>query len=171
MKKAFLYLLIATSAVISCKKEKTDEPVLEASPITIFVEEDAPTKALLNDAGLKTNGNKIHVIDLLTGFSGTASWMSGNKYIDDEIVYNGTQIWGYDSGRTYPWTSDGTHQFFAWLSYDTNMSLSADTFFGSSCFFHIKENTSCTFIVQKVLLVFFNSLSTFSGAVQLDGLL
>ena len=86
MKKAFLYLLIATSAVISCKKEKTDEPVPEASPITIFVEEDAPTKALLNDAGLKTNGNKIHVIDLLTGFSGTASWMSGNKYIDDEIV-------------------------------------------------------------------------------------
>ena len=132
MKKAFLYLLIATSAVISCKKEKTDEPVPEASPITIFVEEDAPTKALLNDAGLKTNGNKIHVIDLLTGFSGTASWMSGNKYIDDEIVYNGTQIWGYDSGRTYPWTSDGTHQFFAWLSYDTNMSLSADSFFGSS---------------------------------------
>ena len=132
MKKAFLYLMITASAVISCKKEKTDSQFMDGNPITIFVEEGAPSKALLNDAGLKTNGNKIHVLDLLTGFTGEATWMSGNKYIDDEIVYSGVQIWGYDSGRAYPWTTNGTHQFFAWLSYDTTMSLSADSFFGSS---------------------------------------
>lgn len=130
MRKAYLFLLIVSAAVLSCEKEKTG--LVESQPITIFVGEDTSSKALLNDAGLKTNGNKVHVIDLLTGFTGTASWMSGNKYIDDDIVYSGTQIWGYDSNRVYPWTSDGTHQFFAWLSYDTSMGLTADTFFGSS---------------------------------------
>ena len=130
-RRSFLYSIFALALVLfSCGKEKAEGPGTET--IALFPEDGTPSKALLNDAGLKTNGNKIHVIDLLTGFSGTASWMSGNKYIDDEIVYSGTQIWGYDSGRTYPWTTDGTHQFFAWLSYDTSMSLSADSFFGSS---------------------------------------
>lgn len=130
MRKAYLFLLIVSAAVLSCEKEKTG--LVESQPITIFVGEDTSSKALLNDAGLKTNGNKVHVIDLLTGFTGKASWMSGNKYIDDDIVYSGTQIWGYNSNLVYPWTSDGTHQFFAWLSYDTSMNLTADTFFGSS---------------------------------------
>ena len=52
--------------------------------------------------------------------------------MDDEIVYSGATVWGFDSGRTYPWTTDGVHQFYAWLSYDTAMSLTADSFFGTT---------------------------------------
>lgn len=129
-RRAFLYLFIAAAAVLACGKEKTDLP--ESAAISLMAEEGTNTRALLNNTTLKTNGNKVHVIDLLTGFSGSASWMSGNKYIDDEIVYSGAVVWGYESGRTYPWTSDGTHQFFGWLSYDTTMDLTADSFFGSS---------------------------------------
>ena len=129
MKRAFIYI-IGSLAVFSACKEKIHPPVPD--PIAFTAQEGASSKALLTDATLKTNGNKIHVLDVLTGFTGTADWMSGNKYIDDDIVYSGVQIWGHDSGRTYPWTTNGTHQFFAWLSYDTSMSLTADSFFGSS---------------------------------------
>ena len=120
---------MAAAALLSCRRENIEPTV--GNPIHLVVEEGVSSKALLNTEGLKTNGNKIHVVDLLTGFTGQADWMSGNKYVDDDIIYNGALIWGYDSGRTYPWTSDGTHQFFAWLSYDATMGLTADTFFGS----------------------------------------
>lgn len=129
MKRACLFIICILAVIPACK-EKVD-PFSEATPITFITEEAAPSKALLSDNTLKTNGNKVHVVDLLSGFTGTASWMSGNKYIDDEIVYSGNQIWEYDSGRTYPWTGTGTHQFFGWLSYDTAMGLTADSFFGS----------------------------------------
>jgi hypothetical protein len=129
MRRAFLYMSIAVLAVLSCTGKDTG---MADTNITFSAEEGSTTRALLTDATLKTNGNKVHVIDLITGFTGSASWMSGNKYIDDDVVYSGAAVWGYDSGRIYPWTTDGTHQFFSWYSYDTAMNLTADSFFGSS---------------------------------------
>ena len=128
MRSAFLFTLLAAAAFFSCRKGE-EEP--SGNPINLTVEEGVSSKALLSDATLKTNGNKVHVVDLLTGFTGQASWMSGNKYVDDDIFYSGSLIWGYNSGRTYPWTTDGSHQFFAWLSYDSSLDLTADSFFGS----------------------------------------
>ena len=128
MRRHFLFIAIAALSVLSCTKDTG----LADTQIFLSPEEGAATKALLTNSTLRTNGNRVHVIDLLTGFSGSASWMSGNKYIDDEIVYSGAVVWGYNSGRVYPWTTDGTHQFFSWLSYDTSMDMTADSFFGTS---------------------------------------
>lgn len=141
MKRSFLYILLAAAATVllSCHKEKTDRGEGDdANQIVFTAEEGASTKALLTNTTLKTNGNRLHVLDVLTGFTGTASWMDYDQnndrglYIDDDVAYNGHVIWDYNSGRTYPWTTDGLHQFYAWFSYDSAMSLSADTFFGSA---------------------------------------
>ena len=133
MRKVFPYAaLIMIGLLASCTK---DRHTFTGPCISFSAEEgvtEKPSRALLTDRALKTNGNRIHVLDVLTGFSGSASWMSGNLYIDDEIVYSGTTVWGFNSHWAYPWTTDGTHQFFAWLSYDTSMSTSADTFFGTT---------------------------------------
>lgn len=127
MKKSFLLLIIAVLTVLSCEK---DTGLAETN---ILIAPDAgEAKALLTNTTLRTNGNLVHVVDLLSGFTGSASWMSGNRYIDDDIVFSGSAIWGFNSGRIYPWTTDGTHQFFAWYSYDAAMDMTADSFFGSS---------------------------------------
>jgi len=125
-----LIILSAAVAVLACSKEPVNRGL--ASEDISFSAMDGTTKALLTDRTLKTNGNRIHVMDVLSSFSGTASWMSGNLYINDEIVYAGKAVWDYYSGRTYPWTTDGTHRFFAWLSYDTALDQTADSFFGTT---------------------------------------
>lgn len=137
MRKAFLYIFLTLAAAVSCRRQ--DPPLQEGELIRFVAEEGiapqvagAPSKAILTDGTLKTNGNRIHVMDVLSGFTGDASWMDENLYIDDEIVYSGATVWGYYSPRLYPWTTDGVHQFFSWLSYDTAMNMTADTFFGSS---------------------------------------
>lgn len=138
MRKLFPYAAVMAAALLaSCVKNEQHRTVVPN--VISFSAEDGVTtpRALLTDRTLKTNGNRIHVMDVLTGFTGSASWMDGNIYMDDEIVYSGATVWGFNSGRTYPWTTDGTHQFFAWLSYDTSMDAgsfdgTADSFFGAS---------------------------------------
>ena len=126
MKRALLILSIAALSVVSCKKDSG------LAQTHIFFSPDAgETKALLTNTTLRTNGNRVHVIDLISGFTGTASWIAGNKFRDEDIVYSGSTVWDYYSGRIYPWTNDGTHQFFSWYSYDAAMDLTADSFFGS----------------------------------------
>lgn len=131
MRRSFPYILAAFLVVLSCEKDNSfaDEEIL------LMAEEGVSTKALLEDQNLKTTGNRIHVMDVLAGFTGQADWMQNNLYVNDEIVYTqGNIVWGYQSGRTYPWTTDGVHQFFGWLSYDTNLNsgTTADSFFGST---------------------------------------
>ena len=128
-RKALVILSIALLAS-SCSK-RIDDSTAE-NIITFDASEGTASKAMLTNSTLKTNGNKIHIMDVLTGFTGTASWMDGNLYVNDSITYNGTAIWGYDSNRTYPWTTDGTHQFFAWLSKDATLNKTADSFFGTT---------------------------------------
>lgn len=127
--------MAAASLLLSCRQEKVPS-TSEYGYITFSASADEAvpsTKALLTNTTLKTNGNRIQVLDILSDFTGTASWMgSDGLYVNDEIVYSGTTVWDYYSTRVYPWTSDGDHQFFAWLSYDTTLDVTADSFFGET---------------------------------------
>lgn len=110
----------ALLAVTSCKKDVTTG--FRDTGIVFKAQEASATKALMDNAALQTNGNRLHVFDQLTGFSGTASWLDGDSYyIDEEISYSGNPIWDFSSGRAYPWTTDGEHLFFGWLCYDNNL--------------------------------------------------
>ncbi|MBP5571468.1 MAG: hypothetical protein J6X39_02225 [Bacteroidales bacterium] len=144
MRRSLTYLFIAALALVSCRQEKTPEP--DYGQITFSAEDVTTTKAMMNDAALKTNGNKLKVYDELQDFTGTVSWMDANNpyYINDEIVFAGQPIWNYVSGRAYPWTSNGTHKFFSWLSYDSTLDLTASAFCGAS----FNESTQILSIAQ-----------------------
>ena len=135
--RTFTYLLLAASlAAFSCRKSPVPD-VEKQDGIRFVAEEGVTSKALLNNTTLKTVGNRVHVLDVLSGFTGSASWAEGDLetgglYINDEIVYDGSVIWGYGSGFVYPWTADGGHQFFGWLSYDVSLNLTADARFGTT---------------------------------------
>lgn len=134
--KVTCLLVLVGAALLSCGKQSQEDTPSEDG--ILFIAEEGPaSKALLTNNTLKTNGNRIHVMDVLSGFTGTASWAEGNLetgglYINDDVVYDGSVIWGYNSGRIYPWTADGGHQFFGWLSYDAAMDLTADSYFGAT---------------------------------------
>ena len=169
MRRRTIYLICAVLALSSCcKDKKVQVDSFTGEDIAFAAREVSATKAMMDDAALKTVGNKLRVCDVLTGFSGTVSWMDSNNpyYINDEIQYNGNPVWDYLSGRKYPWTTDGSHLFFGWLSYDTTLSLTPDTFFGNGYGYNAsakvisiptKEmNTSTTqfdFMYSKVKLV------------------
>ena len=121
---------LAALAVLSCHKDEAGESI-SFSPV-----ERTATKALLDNEGLHRNQNRIRVLDVITGFTGSASWMGDTPYyIDDEIEYNGNPVWDFVSDRVYPWTSDGTHRFFGWLDYDAQLHLTAENFFGQNNLF------------------------------------
>lgn len=136
----FTYILLIGAVLISCGKQPQDQGTVPGDSIVFMAEEgvNPASKALLTNNTLKTSGNRIHVMDVLSGFTGSASWAEGDLstgglYINDDIVSDGSSlVWGYNSGRIYPWTADGGHQFFGWLSYDSAMSLTADTYFGAT---------------------------------------
>lgn len=123
----FILAVIALSAV-SCVKDPSGR-----GDISFSAKGDDLTRAMMNDAQLKTAGNRIRVCDHLTGFTGRASWLTADSlYINDEIVYAGNPVWSYTTSRTYPWTSNGTHKFFSWLSYDQALSMTEAQFCGAS---------------------------------------
>ncbi|MBR4808711.1 MAG: hypothetical protein IK031_00335 [Bacteroidales bacterium] len=129
MRRRTAYLLLALLTVFSCEKK----PEVAGESISFSPQEAPVTRALMDDNALKTNGNKLHVLDALSGFTGSASWMGdGPYYIDEEIVYSGSPIWDYTSDRLYPWTTDGTHEFFSWLSYDSGLDLTDSGFCGAT---------------------------------------
>ena len=132
MRRRFIYLFASALALLSCRGKVDTPETQEDDQIVFTAETGEASKALLTNNTLKTDGNRLHVLDVLTGFTGTASWMDGDYYIDEDVVYNGRVIWDYYSGRTYPWTTDGLHQFYGWLSYDSAMDLTADEFFGTT---------------------------------------
>ena len=134
--------------------------------IEIAAREVSATKAMMDDAALKTVGNKLRICDVLTGFTGTVSWMDENNpyYINDEIQYNGNPIWDYLSGRKYPWTTDGSHLFFGWLSYDTALSLTPDSFFGNG--YGYNASTKVITIPTKEMNTFTDQLDYMYSNVQ-----
>ncbi len=145
MRRTIIYLFVTALALISCRKEGTPTP--DKGIIAFSAEDVTSTKAMMNDAALKTNGNKLKVYDELQDFTGSVSWMDENNpyYINDEIVYAGQPIWNYASGSIYPWTSNGTHKFFSWLSYDSTLAMTAASFCGAS----FDETTQILSIPQK----------------------
>ena len=129
MRRRALILIAAALSVVSCLEDRTDR-----GAIAFSAKDGDPTRALIDDAALKSEGNKLRVFDVLTGFTGNVSWMGeGNSfYINDSLVYVGNPIWNYGSGRIYPWTANGTHKFFSWLRYDQDLDMYETDFFGSS---------------------------------------
>ena len=128
------FLLPLTLA--SCWKDNRQDDILSETiqAMPAFLE----TKDMLGRSDLLTNGTKVHIVDVLTGFDGKVNgtnWTSGNKYIDDEVIYSGSEVWNFASGSLYPWTASGTHTFRGWLSYDARANagggLAASALFGS----------------------------------------
>ena len=169
MKKT-IYIICSALVFFSCQKDKKEKfsDCFQEESIEFAPYEASYTKAMMDDAALKTIGNKLHVYDVLDGFSGTVKWMDENNpfYINDEVRYNGNPVWEYVSGRTYPWTIDGSHLFFGWLSYDKTLDKTDAGFFGNSYGFDssahtlviptLEMNTSTTqfdFMYSKVSLV------------------
>ena len=146
MRRTILYLIVIALAVVSCKKE-----LFTSETISFGALDGGTTRALMDDSTLKTAGNKLKVFDELTGFTGTASWMDENDhlYIKDEIIYAGNPVWSYVSNMTYPWTADGTHKFFSWLSYDQSLSLTDAQFWGAS--FNFNPSTKVLILPQKTM--------------------
>ena len=167
MRRSTIYLICAVFAILSCSKEKVVKDDDSAGKyIEIAAREVSTTKAMMDDAALKTVGNKLRVCDVLTGFTGTVSWMDENNpyYINDEIQYNGNPIWDYLSGRKYPWTTDGSHLFFGWLSYDTALSLTPDSFFGNG--YGYNASTKVISIPTKEMNTFTDQLDYMYSNVQ-----
>ena len=167
MRRRTLYLICAVFAILSCSKEKVVKDDDSAGKyIEIAAREVSATKAMMDDAALKTVGNKLRICDVLTGFTGTVSWMDENNpyYINDEIQYNGNPIWDYLSGRKYPWTTDGSHLFFGWLSYDTALSLTPDSFFGNG--YGYNASTKVITIPTKEMNTFTDQLDYMYSNVQ-----
>ena len=167
MRRSTIYLICAVFAILSCSKEKVVKDDDSAGKYIEFAaREVSNTKAMMDDAALKTVGNKLRVCDVLTGFSGTVSWMDENNpyYINDEIQYNGNPIWDYLSGRKYPWTTDGSHLFFGWLSYDTALSLTPDSFFGNG--YGYNASTKVISIPTKEMNTFTDQLDYMYSNVQ-----
>ncbi len=128
----FAALLLSASLLVSCSKSSgIDDPVVPQEPETPTAKlpnitfGKPATKAMLNDTDLKEVGSKIHVYDIITGFTGTAveGWDPDDPYIDEEIIYNGVDVWKYSSNGVYPWTASGTHKFFGYLTYDKKSNL------------------------------------------------
>ena len=125
--KRILSSALLILAVLSCNKELT------GPAIAFWPYDEQETKALLSNEGLKTENNRIRILDVVTGFSGSASWMGESPYyIDDNLLYTGNPVWEFESGRFYPWTTDGSHHFFGWLGYDASLDITAEAFFGTS---------------------------------------
>lgn len=96
------------------------------------------TKSMLESNDLLTSGTRVHIIDMLNDFEGSVNgtpWTSGDNYIDDEVVYSGTTVWSFTSGKLYPWTTSGAHVFRGWLTYDAKYNnlagMAATELFGN----------------------------------------
>lgn len=131
----FAVLLLSAGLLVSCSKGSgIDEPVVPqpqepetpTAKLPNITFGKPATKAMLNDADLKEVGSKIQVYDLLTGYTGTTieGWNPAtDPYINEEIIYNGVEVWKYASDGIYPWTANGTHTFFGYLTYDKKSDL------------------------------------------------
>ena len=139
----FVFAILAL-AVMACSKGSTvDSPLKQPEPDKPAVGASLPnisfgkvsTKGLMNSGDLLTDGNKIKVYDLLSNFTGTVNglaWDGSSPYIEDEVIYNGSDIWKYVSNSIYPWTATGVHKFFGYLSYDAIIGKDVTDLFSSS---------------------------------------
>lgn len=126
----FLSMLCAGSCA------RVEGPVgLDSQAGIQFGAKDLVTKGMIGNDEFHTNGTELKVVDLLSGFSGKidgSAWTDGNAYVDETVVYDGNLIWKYQTdGTVYPWTNNGTHRFFGWMTYDKHSDLNATALFGT----------------------------------------
>ena len=134
-KHTLITLLLASLALLSCRKDTPRNTGMLREDISFSA---SLTKGLLGRTDLLTNGTKVHIVDVLTDFDGKVNgtaWTSGEKYIDEDVVYTGSTVWDFESGKIFPWTTSGTHVFRGWLTYDAKgadgAGISASDLFGN----------------------------------------
>jgi hypothetical protein len=116
----------------SCKKNNQPERK------ELNISGGVSTKTLFGSTNFNDAANRAKILDYIT-ISGQSE--NTTPYIDDELFSNkightleGTASdwnWSY-SGRTYFWTNEGSHRFISWLTYDSALNLTANSFFGSN---------------------------------------
>ena len=181
MKKILKYTLPAACilALTAACSEKIDPVIDPDGPeIRFSVEQaEAGTKGLINPTtpasgttpavpGLAVQGTQLHVVDILSGFTGTVTGHSpaadgAVRYIDGTLQYTSSTagqkdetLWQFvDAGAPayYRWTKKGTHKFFGWLVKDNTTSaspLTAAGFFGSEP--TLTETTSGTTVTRTL---------------------
>lgn len=131
----FAILLLSFGLLVSCSKgegieepvtPQPDEPEISVAKLPNITFGKLGTKAMLNDVDLKEVGSKIRVYDILTDYTGTTieGWNPAtDPYINEEIIYNNKEVWDYASNSIYPWTANGKHTFFGYLTYDKKSNL------------------------------------------------
>ena len=147
MRRRITYLIIIALAVVSCGKDLN-----RREAISFFADGVGYTRAMLDSAALNSANNRLRIIDVLTGFTGTATgWSAQNPYyINDTLVFRGNPVWDYGSGRIYPWTADGTHKFFSWLHYDSALGMYDTDFFGAGTSY---DASSCVLTLPQKAMV------------------
>lgn len=136
MKNGHIAYLIVLSVLCawSCAREVAPGDFDRKANID-FGARDLVTKDLIGNNEFHTQGTELKVVDLLSGFTGSidgSSWTDGDAYIDETVVYNNALIWKYKTdGSAYPWTNNGTHRFFGWMTYDKHSDMDATALFGS----------------------------------------
>lgn len=132
MKKNIINSTLVAAMMVffaSCSKNEVIAPYDVREDGISFSASGADTRALINRADLLTEGSEVKVHDDLFGFTGKLDGVQKNAedvtaYIDDAIVY-GNGGWSYETADAYyPWTRNGTHKFFGWLTYDAKSDLS-----------------------------------------------
>ena len=132
-----IWLVLGLIAASACSKQagNSEDTLLTEN---IMLKTGISTKSMLEGDDLLTSGTRVHIIDILNDFDGSVNgtpWTSGDNYIDDEVVYSGTTVWSFTSGKLYPWTTSGTHVFRGWLTYDAKYNnlagMSATELFGN----------------------------------------
>lgn len=125
--KNILLLSAVLMAAVGCSRDSIVNTV--DAQITLTATEAGATKAILNANTFATIGNRVQIFDYFTpGLSGSP--VEG-YYIDNDVAKSGgAYTWPFVN-ESYKWTVDGVHKFWGWLETDSNISMTAASFFGS----------------------------------------
>ncbi|HOE94524.1 MAG TPA: hypothetical protein PLU97_03900 [Candidatus Cryptobacteroides sp.] len=116
----------------SCRKNETPGPGY------INIRGGVSTRTFFGSTNFNDTSNRAKILDFIT-LPGQNE--NSTPYIDDELYSNkiGHEVegiasdWNWSlSGNTYFWTNTGSHRFISWLTFDADMNLTTNSFFGSA---------------------------------------
>jgi hypothetical protein len=129
-------ILIACALLVagmsSCRKNETPGPGY------INIRGGVSTRTFFGSTNFNDTSNRAKILDFIT-LPGQNE--NSTPYIDDELYSNkiGHEVegiasdWNWSlSGNTYFWTNTGSHRFISWLTFDADMNLTTNSFFGSA---------------------------------------
>ena len=127
--------LAGAAGLFSCKETVVPHYFVEDAPL--MVGGSVTTKTFFGSANFSDTTNRVKILDYIT-MEGQSE--SAAPHINDDLYLNragsisqGTEsefVWSL-SGRPYFWTSEGTHRFISWLTYDAALDLGTGAFFGA----------------------------------------